>query len=116
MLNVEAKPKEELNQLAIDIEAGRVFTDRHLRNADELPMVFMVLALMKPDQMEEIEKTDIGMVYEYLDKAGPCSMNGLPCFFSMHYLTTSDTQYLTERIAKLRGAIASIDDKAVVHD
>jgi hypothetical protein len=50
----------------------------------------MVLALSDKEQLKELQKLDIGMFYEYMDKAGPRSINGMPCFFSVQYLNRGD--------------------------
>ena len=34
--------------------------------------------------------SSIGLIYEYIDKAGPRSINGLPNFFSMRLLNKED--------------------------
>lgn len=38
----------------------------------------------------------IGLVYEYLDKAGPMSVNGMPNFFSCRFLNIEDTKKMFE--------------------
>jgi len=35
---------------------------------------------------------NIGLIYEYLDQAGPTSVNGMPTFFSLKYLNISDAE------------------------
>lgn len=84
------KSDAELEQLAQDVVAGRVFTDRHCPNLEDLRMVFLALALADKEQIQELRKLDIGMLYEYLDQAGPRSINGMPCFFSFQYLNSED--------------------------
>ena len=91
------KTDDELKQLAIDVYSGHVFCDWMINPgnpeaaAADLRMVFMVLALMSQEQAEEwIEKSEPSMLYEYMEKAGPRSVNGMPGFFSMQSLNRAD--------------------------
>ena len=84
----------ELKSLAIDIAEGKVFTDRHLTDQpDMIGSVFMVIGLGGIDQ-EKVESGEIDMIYEYIDQAGPRSINGLPCFFSCKYLSKDNVNIL----------------------
>ncbi len=78
---------EQLKQLAIDIHAGNVYTDMHIQDMSDLPSVFtpIILGAFNGETKESLK--ELGMVYEYLDKAGPRSINGLPSFFSMKVLS-----------------------------
>ncbi len=42
--------------------------------------------------------------YEYIDKAAPRSVNGLPIFFSMRMLSRADQKRLSEKVQRLREA------------
>lgn len=84
--------EEELKVIARDIVDGKIFSDRDLRKADVeggtmIGMVFMVLFLM-PNPAAFIE--DAGLLYEYWDQAGPRSINGYPCFFSVRKIIKKD--------------------------
>lgn len=109
-----AKTDDELKQLARDLHAGRVFTDMHIREPDAehyarmVRMIFMPLVFMKQEQPEEMSKLDLGMVYEYLDRAGPRSCNGYPGFFSLQLLSRDDTDKVMEYVKKLEEASASL--------
>lgn len=83
---------EKLRQFVDDFVSNRIFTSAHLRDVevDLLPMIFMPIALgcfakVQPDTLK-----NIGVVYEYLDKAGPRSINGKPVFFSLNMLHIED--------------------------
>ncbi len=82
--------EKELKQLAIDIVEGKVFGSWNITDADMLPMVFMVITFMDFDKIQELQDDDIWHFYEYLDKAGPRSINGMPIFFSAHTITKDD--------------------------
>lgn len=49
----------------------------------------MPLALGAADK---IDADKVGMLYEYMDKAGPRSVNGYPCFFSFRWLDKRDSR------------------------
>ena len=86
---------EELKQLAIDIAEGRVFTSNSVQN-DYLDMVFMPLLFLNNDQRKELIEKEPAFFYEYIDKASPRSVNGMPCFTSFRYLPSSDLKRLNE--------------------
>lgn len=86
------KTDDQLKQLAKDILTGMVFTNNHLPPDDPMALgiVFMPLVMMNDEQQKEFEAKQPGMVYEYLDKAGPRSMNGLPMFMSFQFITVDE--------------------------
>lgn len=87
----DEKETERLRKLVLGICDGQVFTSHGL-DADEVQRSFMVLAFASP---EDIPK-DATLVWEELSKAGPRSVNGLPCFFSCHF----ETRETHERVIK----------------
>lgn len=94
----------ELKQLAADIVDGKVFTDRNLSDfqiADgEMVNVFPRFALEGRPIIKDIEKSEIALVYEYIDKASAKSKeNGnLPTFNSYQILTQQETEKLSNFI------------------
>lgn len=101
------KTDEEIRKLALDIVEGQVFgswmvlpTETHV-----IGSVFMVLALSGKEYAESLARRKVVHVYEYLDKAGPRTINGYPTFMSHHELTEDDIdklQPLLERLQKQR--------------
>lgn len=91
------KTEAELEQLAQDLVAGRVFHSSMVADPKMLGMVFMVLSFLDREQAEALQAADIASFYEYLDKAGPRSVNGMPCFFSHQSLDLHDTKELFKR-------------------
>ncbi len=86
---------DEIRQLAVDTVEGKVFTDRHLPENDDgtlLGLVFvgLKLAALSGNTIPPEETAQIGMIYEYVDKAGPRSVNGYPSFLSFHFLHRDD--------------------------
>lgn len=88
------KTEQELKQLAIDIVAGKVFGSWCLKDPDDAMMVFMCIIFLSPEQRKEMEKEGVVHLYEYLDKANPRSVNGLPTFMSMQLLTKNELEIL----------------------
>lgn len=86
------KTDEQLKQLAKDIFTGLVFTNNHIPPDDPMALgiVFIPLVMMNDEQQKDFESKKPGMVYEYLDKAGPRSMNGLPMFMSFQFVTEDE--------------------------
>jgi hypothetical protein len=85
-------PEEQtarLKRFVLDFCDGRVFSTVHCEPRDA-PMVFMPLALMSPEQIKELQGANVGLIYEHIDKAGPRSINGMPCFFSFSTLSREE--------------------------
>ena len=80
----------ELRQLVLDICDNKVFTDRHCRNADEVAMCFPVLMFMKLCDRKFLGTNPPGLMWEWYSKASPTGVNGLPMFFSVHFLSPHD--------------------------
>lgn len=95
----EEQRTKRLRRFVLDFCDGRIFTDRHLGRIEDLRMVFMPLALMGRDQLEELAKSDPALFYEHIDKAGPQSINGMPCFFSVRTLSRADWERVAPAIA-----------------
>src|SRR3989344_8705422 len=96
---VDYKPltDEEIKKLADDIYKGLVFTDRHIKNPGDISRVFMPLVLLKEEQIEELKAESPGMIYEYTDKAGPMSIDGMPMFCSFGFLSQEDAKKVNEK-------------------
>lgn len=101
--------EEELNQIARDLAGNRIFTSRHLSEPNLLGSVFLPLGLGALKDASEDELKNIGMVYEYLDKAGPRSINGYPMFFSCHLLSVADS----DKVISKYEAICKATDAAL---
>lgn len=102
------KTEEELRQLAIDIQAGRIFTSQHCKNPMDLRLVFMAAALSGPDYFEWLKENEIAIFYEEMAKAGPRSVNGMPMFLSHNHLTTGEWATVLEKINRIEEALKEI--------
>lgn len=87
----EPRPDADLKQIAMDLHDGKIFCDRQVNSPDDLSRVFMVIALGGFAGVPKEELKNIGLIFEYVDKAGTRSINGMPCFLSMQLLSQSDT-------------------------
>ena len=87
---------QELPQISVDLYHGKIFCDAQVRNENQLPMVFMPLLLggLKDWKPEDIK--DIGMLFEYIDQAGPRAVNGYPNFISMKIMSKAEVKIMFE--------------------
>ena len=99
-MGYQPRTDDEIKEIAIGIHAGAIFCDRHLLDEPHmLGSVFMVVALMEGEVRKDFLDVmmpngadgPMGMMYEYVAKAGPRSVNGYPMFFSVKYLDPDDT-------------------------
>lgn len=103
------KTDAELETLAQDVVAGRVFHSLyHIPNREDpvdafrdLQSAFMLFALGDNSFFDHIEKQKIVACYEYLDKAGPLSVNGRPTFFSCSMLNETEQRRLHEKVLEV---------------
>jgi hypothetical protein len=97
----------ELEQLAQDIIAGKVFTSMQVEHTSQIPMVFMIMSFLSADDVEWMKAHGISFMYEYMDKASPRSVNGYPCFLSMQYLDGKDADRLGRRYDEIKNFLAA---------
>jgi hypothetical protein len=108
------KPKF-LGNLALAIFKGEVFTSFHLdlKRREDLFSVFTVFLLMEKTEFKKMGD-DVGMVYEYLSKASPMVVNGMPTFLSAQVLNTHDTTIVWDLVRELEVASLNVLGKAEV--
>lgn len=92
------KTDQELEALAWDIVAGKVWGTW---SAPDAHMSFMVLAMLRPEDAEDMKAQEIVHVYEYMDKAGERGINGMPSFMSMSLISKTDTIKLNARMKEI---------------
>lgn len=88
---------DELRKLAVDYAEGHVYTNNEMPGRDTSLMVFMPLLLMEKESVQEFMK-DCGMIYEYMNEAGPGALNGQPIFYSVRKLTNAETERFSEYV------------------
>jgi hypothetical protein len=92
---------KELKQLAMDIIDNKVFGTWNLKNPEtEFSMVFMISFFFKEEQIDQFKKDEIIHFYEYYDKAGPRSVNGMPCFFSCKIINKENWRQVVRYVEK----------------
>lgn len=104
---------EELKQVAVDIYDGKIFSDRHFSSPEEaqslISVVFMPLGMGALKTKKQV--ADLGLVYEYFDKAGPRAVNGFPMFMSCRFLNKADAKKMFgffEEYKKLKDSFMSV--------
>jgi len=101
-------PAEQLSQIAKDIAANLIYTDRHLNEKSIIGSVFMPLLFGALNDVSKEDKERIGMIYEYYDQSLPRSINGQPIFMSCRFLNKNDTEVVWEKVQKIQKAIEGI--------
>jgi len=92
---LEAMGRKDLAKFVMAMCDGQVFTTDHIKGGPEqiaslAPMIFLPLALGGLESIPERDRAELGIVYEYMDKAVPTSINGYPIFFSMRLMIKAD--------------------------
>jgi hypothetical protein len=82
--------EDELREFVQDYLGNRVFTSANCRRSEDVHMVFMILALGGLDTLTKEAVQEVGIVWEYMSKAAPRSVNGYPCFFSCRLMHRDD--------------------------
>lgn len=105
---IPSKSDSELRQIARDYVERRIFTDRNCPG-DLLTSVFMVAALGGLAEQIQFLKDNpesdarLGLIYEYLEDAGPRSVNGYPMFMSLKILNAKDALLVGGYIKEYEG-------------
>lgn len=92
-----SKTDAEIKDLAIRLYKGEIFTSNHINNPSLIPQIFMVLPFMNGFSKKMLILNDAYLFYEEMSQAGPASLNGYPCFFSMRYLDRNDANRLFDK-------------------
>lgn len=102
---VPAQTEEVLKELAKAMVSNMIFTDLHLhQDPHMIGSVFMPIAF---GAMANYDLSTLGLLYEYMDKAMPRSINGYPCFMSVRMLNRDDATKMLEYVKKLEEATAA---------
>lgn len=111
-VRTEQLSRAELRDIALGMMSGACFTDRHVRNPDDIQMVFPLLLFANDELRAEMseflmpggkpdENGQTGMIYEWMEKAGPRSVNGMPMFWSAQMLNPTETQIVLDMVQEL---------------
>lgn len=115
MIDYKTPDEEEIQKMALAFAAGTVFTSLHFTDEREfgemLPSVFLPIGLagIKSFFTEEEFVEFKPIFYQYLEEAGPRSVNGFPIFFSVKIMKWDDFNTLVRprvlAIAEAKGAV-----------
>lgn len=105
--------EKELKQLAIDVSENKVFGTWLMSEADmnHLYVVFMAFLGTDENYIKKLKENNIIHFYEYYDKAGPRSVNGMPCFFSHHLIDKDDWKKVVKYIRQYEARVKTFLDK-----
>jgi hypothetical protein len=99
---------EEKRRLAAALIGNSVFTSLHVPEHDGrmlgsifMPLMFGAFAGVPEAELERVNP----VLYEYLDKAGPRSVNGYPIFFSMHVIAWDEWREVIERVTAAQAVL-----------
>jgi hypothetical protein len=96
----------ELEEIAQDIVAGLIFTDRHVEQKlgpEGMPVCFAMLSGFQPEHWEWFEANKIHLIFEYMSEAKEYTITGLPIFSAFQYLDEHDGQIVWSRCRDLEG-------------
>lgn len=93
---------EQIKQFGIDLYKELIFTSSQLRNQEDISMVFMPLLFMDENQMEEFKELKPFVLFEYIHKAGPRSINGYPVFWSFNHATKEEWKKIYDVYSKMK--------------
>ena len=102
------KTPERLKQIATDVQSGRIYTSQQIPPGMEAEMVFMVLIFAGEKLLDWIKESDIAVLFESIDRAGPSYINGQPIFFSCEYLTNDEWRVVQKLVGEIDAAIDGV--------
>lgn len=102
----------ELEQLAFDALSGKIFTSFDCDRVEDLRLVFLPLGLMSREQLAAFKEDEPYMFFEYLKNAGPRSINGMPCFFSLQWLNKNEFERFSVRFEEISALLNARREKA----
>ena len=111
------RSEEDMRKIASDLHAGIIFSDRHLSPLEferDMGLIFMPIMFWDKAMKDKVLADPPGMVFEYLSKASPRSVNGKPTFFSCHLVSQKDTKRIFEYLEDIVEAEKSVGLKTPV--
>ena len=99
---------QEVKLLADDMYKGLVFTNRHIQAKEDIQRVFMPLVLMGKELSDGLQENPPGMIYEYMDKAGPMAINGMPTFASFKMISMDDMKRVIICYKAIKDAVENV--------
>ena len=118
----EIMDEKQLKELAIDIAENKVFGTFNMSENDlnHINVVFMTMTFLDDEQRQRMKDAEVVHIYEYHDKAGPRSVNGMPCFMSHQEILKNDWEkvikYVKEYQTRVKSFLNKKDDKQEVQE
>lgn len=106
------KSNAQIRELALGIRSGTVFGSWMIpeSSSELLGNVFMPLLFMNDIQRKALVRNKVTQFYGFYAESAPRSINGMPIFFSMHFLTADDCTRLTKALKLLEEFMAEDDE------
>jgi hypothetical protein len=82
--------EEALRKFVLEFLGGAIYTSADIRRAEDIAIVFLPVALGLFEGCTKEELSQVGVIWEYLSKAMPRSINGMPIFSSCHLMHLED--------------------------
>ena len=101
MKDYVARTSNELFEIAQGMVEGHIFSSLHLPRPEDALSVFMPLMFLDEETAEIWKDDPPEVLFEYLHKAGPRAINGMPCFMSFQFLDKTDTEKLLSMCQKI---------------
>jgi hypothetical protein len=93
---------EQLREFVLAYADGRIFTSADIPKGQEArlyPLIFMPVALGAFSNVRKNDLKHVGVLWEYMNKAGPRGINGYPMFMSLRVLNRTDWDRARKAIA-----------------
>jgi len=98
---------DELRAFVDDYVSGRIWVMQSAQREEDMALPFLVLQLSGlPDGWKA---ENVGTVWEYMSNAGPRSVNGMPMFFSCHFMHAEDWQRVLKAVTAERDKRSNIE-------
>jgi len=105
---IPKRSDEELDKLADDFLAGRIFTSTYVNDENLLPKIFTPLAQVSMEEFVEFMNSDVGFLFEYFDPTKDMDKDTIrPRFNTMQVMSVADTIKMATCVAN------KLKDKAV---
>jgi hypothetical protein len=103
---IKPKRRAELDDDALAWAQGRIFGSWDLKHDGDamVGMVFMPITFMKAKDRAALKRRKTVHVYEYVNKAGPRSVNGCPIFLTFRHVNAEEFAYMVARARAIHEA------------
>lgn len=80
---------KELKEIAKGLVNGEIFSDWQIKDPDDVHLIFQALTFLNDEQLNDLRKEDIGMIFEYKKEAA-YFCEEIPVFVSFNCLTSNE--------------------------